>query len=75
MRKLLNQALKYAGYEIVRRSRLIDLMERRWRENPDFCFVQIGANDGLASTRCKASSPATTVVGSWSSRSETTSSD
>lgn len=47
MRKLLNQALKHVGYEIVRRSRLVDLMHRRWRANPDFCFVQIGANDGL----------------------------
>ncbi len=47
MRKLINQALKHLGYEIVRRSRLVDFMEQRLRRNPDFCFVQIGANDGL----------------------------
>jgi FkbM family methyltransferase len=47
VRKLINRALKHVGYEIVRRSRLIDLMEQRLRRNPDFCFVQIGANDGL----------------------------
>jgi hypothetical protein len=39
--------LKRVGYEIVHRSRLIDLLELRLRDNPDLCFVQIGANDGL----------------------------
>lgn len=47
MRKLINRALKHVGYEVVRRSRLIDLLEQQLRRNPDFCFVQIGANDGL----------------------------
>ena len=47
MRRPLNRILKKFGYEIVKRSRFYDLLEKMRREREHFTFVQVGANDGV----------------------------
>ena len=47
MRKRLNKILRKIGYEIVRYSRFPSVLKQELKNDPDFFFVQIGANDGV----------------------------
>ena len=47
MRRSLNKILRKIGYEIVRYSRFPSVLEQELKNDPDFFFVQIGANDGV----------------------------
>lgn len=51
LRKILNKRLKRYGYEIVRldqfRDRFNECLIEEYDSSENFCFVQIGANDGV----------------------------
>jgi FkbM family methyltransferase len=47
LRKFLNRILRKSGYQIVRISKFLELLESRFKRGEDFSFVQIGANDGV----------------------------
>jgi hypothetical protein len=45
LRKFLNRVLRKSGYQIVRISKFLELLESRFKRCEDFTFVQIGANE------------------------------
>jgi len=48
MRKPINKFLVNWGYRIEKISRFSVLLDRLYRNTPDFKFVQVGANDGIS---------------------------
>lgn len=47
MRRAINRILKRYGYEIVKTDRFYSCLMEEYARTEDFCFVQIGANDGM----------------------------
>ena len=47
VRKSINRYLKKINYEIVKIDRFKNLLNSHYAKHGDFCFIQIGANDGV----------------------------